>query len=95
MGWLSIAIMGAIPFVIIAYITPDEVAQKYVPAVAEYQSSIFYFKNPLHAIFESMSGFTTTGLSMALHVPTIGKGLYYFIGHIFNYWGELVLLFCL
>lgn len=78
LGWLSIAVMGALPFIIIAYITPVEVAQQFVPALADYQSSIFYFKNPLHAIFESMSGFTTTGLSMAVHVPTIGKGLIFY-----------------
>ena len=77
-GWLSIAIMGALPFLIIAYITPVDVAQQFVPAGADYGSSIFFFKNPLHAIFESMSGLTTTGLSMALHVPTIGKGLMFY-----------------
>lgn len=77
-GWLSIAIMGALPYFIIACITPAEVAQQFVPAFADYQSSIFYFRNPLHAIFESMSGFTTTGLSMAVHVPSIGKGLVFY-----------------
>ncbi|HCT84183.1 MAG TPA: cation transporter [Candidatus Margulisbacteria bacterium] len=78
LGWLSIAIMGALPFIIIAYITPTVIAQQFVPTLTDYQSSIFYFKNPLHALFESMSGFTTTGLSMALHVPTIGKGLIFY-----------------
>lgn len=77
-GWLSIAVMGALPFIIIAYATPAEVAQRFVPAFADYQSSLLYFRNPLHAIFESMSGFTTTGLSMALHVTTIGKGLIFY-----------------
>ena len=78
MGWLSIAIMGALPFIIIAYITPVEIAQQFVPSLADYQSSIFYFKNPLHALFESMSGFTTTGLTMAVHEPSIGKGLLFY-----------------
>ncbi len=78
MGWLSIAIFGALPFIIIAYITPVEIAQQFVPALADYQSSIFYFKNPLHALFESMSGFTTTGLTMAVHEPSIGKGLLFY-----------------
>lgn len=78
MGWLTIAIMGALPFIIIAYITPESVAQQFVPAGANYNSSIFFFKNPLHAIFESMSGFTTTGLSMAVHEPSIGKGLLFY-----------------
>ncbi len=78
MGWFFIAVMGALPFIIIAYITPIEVAQQFVPTGADYPSSIFFFKNPLNAIFESMSGFTTTGLSMAVHVPTIGKGLIFY-----------------
>ncbi|PKP51466.1 MAG: cation transporter [Bacteroidetes bacterium HGW-Bacteroidetes-1] len=78
MGWLSIAIMGALPFIIIAYITPTDVAQHFIPAFADYQSSILYFKNPLHALFESISGFTTTGLTMAIHEPSIGKGLLFY-----------------
>lgn len=77
-GWLSIAVMGSLPFIIIAYITPIEVVQQFIPAGADYNSSMFYFKNPLHAIFESMSGFTTTGLSMAVHEPSIGKGLLFY-----------------
>jgi len=78
MGWLSVAIMGALPFIIIACITPMDVAQQFAPAIADYQSSIFYFKDPLHAFFESMSGFTTTGLTMAIHEPSIGKGLLFY-----------------
>ncbi|HBB93574.1 MAG: cation transporter [Bacteroidetes bacterium GWF2_49_14] len=78
MGWLSVAVMGALPFIIIAFITPKEIAQQFVPSFADYQSSIFYFKNPLHAVFESMSGFTTTGLTMAIHEPSIGKGLLFY-----------------
>jgi len=77
-GWISIAVMGALPFIIIANITPIEIAQQFVPAGAGYNSSIFFFKNPLHALFESMSGFTTTGLSMAVHPPSIGKGLLFY-----------------
>ncbi len=78
LGWLSIAITGALPFFIIAWITPPEVAQQMIPAGAEYSSSLYFFKNLLHAIFESMSGFTTTGLSMAVHEPSIGFGLMFY-----------------
>jgi len=77
-GWLSIAVAGSLPFIIIAYITPFEISQGFIPAGADYHSSIFFFKNPLHALFESMSGFTTTGLSMAVHEPSIGKGLLFY-----------------
>jgi len=78
LGCLSMAIMGALPFVIIAYLTPIEVAKQYCQSGTDYISSLYYFKNPLHAVFESMSGFTTTGLSMAVHEPSIGKGLLFY-----------------
>jgi len=78
LGWLSIAIMGAIPFIIIAYITPADEAQQFVPLGQDYISSLIFFKNPLHSILESMSAFTTTGLTMAVHEPSIGKGLLFY-----------------
>jgi trk system potassium uptake protein len=78
LGWLSIAIMGSLPFLITAYITPLKVAEQYCQSGTDYISSLYYFKNPLHAVFESMSGFTTTGLSMAVHEPSIGKGLLFY-----------------
>ncbi len=78
LGWLSIAIMGSLPFLITSYITPVEVARIYGQTGADYLPSLYYFKNPLHGFFESMSGFTTTGLSMAVHEPSIGKGLLFY-----------------
>lgn len=78
LGWLFLAIMGALPFLIIAHITPDHIANLFVPSGEGYSSSLVYFKNPLHAVFESMSAFTTTGLSMAVHEPSIGKGLLFY-----------------
>lgn len=78
LGWLIIAIMGAIPYFIIAYFTPIEIAKQFDTNGANYISSLYYFKNPLHALFDSMSGFTTTGLSMAIHEPSIGKGLLFY-----------------
>ena len=78
LGWLFIAIMGAVPFLIIAYITPYDIAQLFVPSGADYNSSLVFFKNPLHAVFESMSAYTTTGLTMAVHEPSIGKGLLFY-----------------
>jgi len=78
LGWLSVAIMGGLPFIITAYITPAEIAEHYCPPESEYISSLYFFRNPLHSIFESMSGFTTTGLSMAVHEPSIGKGLLFY-----------------
>ena len=78
LGWLSVAIMGGLPFMITAYITPAELAEHFCPPGTEYISSLYFFRNPLHSIFESMSGFTTTGLSMAVHEPSIGKGLLFY-----------------
>jgi trk system potassium uptake protein TrkH len=78
LGWLSIAVIGSLPFIVIAYITPYNVAQQFVPEGSTYISSLVYFKSPLHAIFESMSGFTTTGLTMAVNEPSIGKGLLFY-----------------
>ncbi|MFH0757659.1 MAG: TrkH family potassium uptake protein [Bacteroidota bacterium] len=78
LGWLSIAIMGSLPFLITSYITPIEVARLYCQTGADYLPSLYYFKNPLHAFFESMSGYTTTGLTMAVHEPSIGKGLLFY-----------------
>lgn len=77
-GWLVGALFGALPFAIIAYVTPDDVAQSFVPAGETYRSSLETFQNPLHAVFESMSCYTTTSLTMAVHEPSIGKGLLFY-----------------
>lgn len=78
LGWLVSAIFGAVPLTIAAWITPDEVAQSFVPAGETYASSLIYFRNPLHSIFESMSAFTTTGLTMAVHEPSVGHGILFY-----------------
>ena len=77
-GWLVGALFGALPFVLIAYITPDDVAQAFVPPGEAYRSSLENFENPIHAVFESMSCYTTTSLTMATHEPSIGHGLLFY-----------------
>lgn len=77
-GWLIMTAIGGIPFYIIAYITPLNVLQAFVPQGADYISSMEYFKNPLHCLFESMSAFTTTGLTMAVHEPSVGKTILFY-----------------
>ena len=77
-GWLAATIMGGFPFYIIANITPPEVLDKLVPEGASYKSSLLFFKNPLHCFFESMSAYTTTGLTMAVHEPSVGKGVLFY-----------------
>ncbi|NJK95308.1 MAG: hypothetical protein HC905_10680 [Bacteroidales bacterium] len=75
-GWLGIAILGGLPFLIIAFITPVDVMNQFIPNDVTYTfSSLVYFRNPLHCFFESMSAYTTTGLSMAVHEPSVGKGV--------------------
>ncbi|MGF1480036.1 MAG: TrkH family potassium uptake protein [Cyanophyceae cyanobacterium] len=54
-SWAAIPLVSALPFVLIA-------SQSEPPLTP---LSLLDFQNPLNAIFESMSGFTSTGLSMA------------------------------
>ncbi|WP_101296627.1 TrkH family potassium uptake protein [Halegenticoccus soli] len=75
-GWLSTAAFGALPFLFAAHFVPTEAMQSYVPAGADYaQSSLIYFRNPLHALFESMSGWTGSGLTMAVHEPSLPRSI--------------------
>lgn len=78
LGWATTAFFGAIPFVIAAYVTPPAVLGSFVPAGETYQSSLLYFRNPLHAFFESMSGYTTTGLTMSIREPSVGHGFLWY-----------------
>jgi trk system potassium uptake protein TrkH len=78
LGWLMIIVFGAIPYIVIARITPSEVMQQFVPQGFDYISSLLNFRNPLHAIFESTSAFTTTGLTMAYHEPSVGKSILFY-----------------
>ncbi|MBN2175236.1 MAG: TrkH family potassium uptake protein [Bacteroidales bacterium] len=77
-SWLFIAITGSLPILIIAYITPLDIMQQFVPEGMDYSSSLLIFRNPLHCFFESMSAFTTTGLTMAYHEPSVGKGILFY-----------------
>lgn len=78
-GWLGITLIGGLPFLMIAHITPAIVMNQFIPEGADYTiSSLQYFKNPLHCFFESMSAYTTTGLSMAVHEPSVGKGILFY-----------------
>jgi trk system potassium uptake protein len=84
-GWFATAIFGAIPFFLAAHLTPVSVMNSYVPAGASYKpirvggattmSSLAYFQNPLHALFESMSGWTGSGLTMAVHEPSLPRAV--------------------
>jgi trk system potassium uptake protein TrkH len=77
-GWLVSAVFGALPFLFAAYWTPPDVAQALIPTGESYPSSLLFFRSPLHALFESMSAYTTTGLTMAVHEPSLGHGLLFY-----------------
>lgn len=78
-SWLVLTFAGGLPFYIIAYITPEKIIHSYIPENSGYEiSSLYYFRNYLHCFFESMSAFTTTGLSMAVHEPSVGKGVLFY-----------------
>lgn len=78
MGWLSIIVFGAIPYYIVAWITPEGIYSNFVPSGELYESSLLNFRNILHCIFESASAFTTTGLTMAYHEPSVGKTILFY-----------------
>jgi trk system potassium uptake protein TrkH len=60
-GWFSVGVFGSLPFLLIAWSTQLGVPGLTTPAQT---ATLAAFTNPLNAIFESMSGFTGTGLTM-------------------------------
>ncbi|WP_302081289.1 potassium transporter TrkG [Salinibaculum rarum] len=85
-GWLMVATFSALPFLLTAWLTPPAVMDTFVPAGTDTSawepikvgttttlSSLGYFRDPLHAFFESMSGWTGSGLTMAIHEPTLPR----------------------
>ncbi|WP_232686214.1 potassium transporter TrkG [Halobacterium zhouii] len=87
-GWLLVAAFGALPLFLTAWVTPPAAMDAFVAAGANTAnwdaisvggtttfSSLAYFRNPLHALFESMSGWTGSGLTMAVHEPTLPRAV--------------------
>ncbi|WP_338739208.1 potassium transporter TrkG [Haloplanus salilacus] len=87
-GWFAVATFGALPFLLTAWLTPPAAMDAFVPAGADTSawdpirvgttttlSSLAYFRNPLHALFESMSGWTGSGLTMAVHEPSLPRAI--------------------
>ena len=87
-GWLMVATFGALPFLLTAWLTPPAVMDTFVPAATDTSgwtaievggtttlSSLAYFRSPLHALFESMSGWTGSGLTMAIHEPSLPRSI--------------------
>jgi len=84
-GWFTTAVFGSLPFLLSAYLTAPTTMATFVPADATWdavtvagvssKSSLVYFRHPLHALFESMSGWTGSGLTMAIHEPSLPRTL--------------------
>ncbi|MDX1484023.1 MAG: TrkH family potassium uptake protein [Alphaproteobacteria bacterium] len=66
LAWVVIAILGMLPFLIGAYLVPEG-----KPAT----QTLLAFRDPWSALFESVSGFTSTGLSMAKRPEDLPKSL--------------------
>jgi len=65
-GWLVVAVIGSLPFVLTALLAEP-------PGVAS--ETLLYFKDPASAFFESISGYTGTGLTMAARADLLPKTL--------------------
>ncbi|RZV06688.1 trk system potassium uptake protein TrkH [Natrinema hispanicum] len=60
-GWFCVALFGSVPFLLIAWTV--EIGLPVIETPSQ-TATLSAFTNPLNAIFESMSGFTGTGLTM-------------------------------
>ncbi|WP_227379870.1 TrkH family potassium uptake protein [Haladaptatus halobius] len=60
-GWFLIALFGSLPFYFIAWTVALDPALISAPPMTE---TLAVFKHPINGVFESMSGFTGTGLTM-------------------------------
>ncbi|MFB6165204.1 MAG: TrkH family potassium uptake protein [Haloarculaceae archaeon] len=65
-GWLLVAVFGAVPFLLLAWLAALDPGVLSVPASVD-TPTLAAFRDPLNAVFESMSGFTGTGLTMTVH----------------------------
>ena len=67
-GWFLVAVFGSLPFYLIAWTVAVDPPMLAVPGGSD---TLAAFQNPLNALFESMSGFTGTGLTMTQHEPEL------------------------
>ncbi|MFC2095962.1 TrkH family potassium uptake protein, partial [Candidatus Bipolaricaulota bacterium] len=64
-GWLLVAALGSMPFVLTAMFATPEASSE----------TLRFFKDPASAFFESISGYTGTGLTMAARADLLPKTL--------------------
>lgn len=65
-GWLLVALFGSLPFLLVAWTVSLDPFWISIPMDVD-TLTLAAFRNPLNGVFESMSGFTGTGLTMAVH----------------------------
>ena len=64
-GWAAVGVFGSLPFLLIAWTIAIDPAGLGAPDLTgRAASTVAAFQHPLNALFESMSGFTGTGLTM-------------------------------
>ncbi|WP_418771525.1 TrkH family potassium uptake protein [Halobacterium yunchengense] len=64
-GWLFVAVFGSLPFLLVAWTAAVDPSGLGAPDLTgRAASTLAAFQNPVNALFESMSGFTGTGLTM-------------------------------
>jgi trk system potassium uptake protein TrkH len=64
-GWFAVAVFGSLPFLLVAWTIGADPAILDAPDLSgRAASTVAAFQDPLNALFESMSGFTGTGLTM-------------------------------
>jgi trk system potassium uptake protein TrkH len=80
-GWLLVAVFGSLPFTFIAWTVRLDPAWLTIPSAVATQT-LAAFQNPLNGLFESMSGFTGTGLTMTVHEDQIP--------HTLQWWRSLI-----
>jgi len=77
-GWFFVAVFGSLPFLLIAWTIYLDPAFLNAPDLTgRAASTVGAFRNPLNALFESMSGFTGTGLTMAAVEDELPRALHW------------------
>ncbi len=64
-GWLLVAALGSLPFLLTAILAPE----------ASASATLLHFRDPASAFFEAISGYTGTGLTMASRADLLPKTL--------------------
>ncbi|GAD52382.1 potassium uptake protein TrkH [Halarchaeum acidiphilum MH1-52-1] len=78
-GWFLVAVFGSLPFFFVAATDVLHIGVLGSPPITPTTAA---FLNPLNGIFESMSGFTGTGLTMAVHENHLP--------HVLQWWRSLI-----